>query len=104
MQLARATAAVSTKAAQEKERKKQAPHPSIRDRHVIYKHSNVTRREENVRRIYGSDVVSNSSRRAKQTCKSALTVIERDNDNSVLLSGKHRRNIFSYKLPLSAFI
>lgn len=43
-----------------KKKKKQAFHPSIRDRHVIYNHSNVTRREENVRRIYGSDVVSNS--------------------------------------------
>lgn len=30
----------------------------------------------------------------KQTCKSALTVIERDTDNSVLLCCKHRRNIF----------
>lgn len=42
-------------------------------------------------------------RKEKQTCKSALTVIERGNDNYVYCV-ENRRNIFSYELPLSAFI
>lgn len=67
-------------------------------------YSKVAWRGENAAWIYGSDAVSNSEMRGKQTCKSALTVIERDTDNSVLLCCKHRRNIFFYKLPLSAFI
>lgn len=67
---------------------------SISEAIMASTYSEVTRRRENALRIYGGDAVSNSEMWAKQTCKSALTVIERDTDNSVLLCCKHRRNIF----------
>lgn len=60
MQLARESAAEEKEENEEKKKQPQARHPSIRDRHVIYKQSHVTRRVEIVRRIHGTDVVSNS--------------------------------------------
>lgn len=58
-------------------------------------------------KIFSCDVVSRYKKQKKwkkeQTCKSVVTVIERGNDNYVYCV-ENRRNIFSYELPLSAFI